>query len=374
MQQVVNALPETADWFHHHPVFLQWMHEDLGILGIRGFPGSGKSTLLKSIIQSLKTQEDKTHLHLYYFFHGRGSNLQCSREGMFRGLLLQLILRLPTVGTPLWEAWQYYEKNQLHSDRNRSWSREAFREIFIGSLLQACTICRIRIFLDGLDEAKDGEATEVMADIRRIRDTVQRKSLSGLSICFTARYYPSIIVDNGLQIRLEEDNAEIITKFVQSSLNTLRFRMSADQLDRLENEITRRASGNFLWTAMTIDELIRLYQDGASLQEMKEVIHTAPRDMMSVYDRILSQIPQRLESDGAKYTAWVRFTARPLNVEEFRYGLAFIDTDGSLNDGTRRLEMSPHFIENNNTMLRRIHAATGNFDRRGIGSESGWKK
>ncbi|KAJ5648788.1 hypothetical protein N7490_005160 [Penicillium lividum] len=184
-----EACPGIGRWLFEHSAYRKWLAQDNGMLGLRGKPGTGKSTAMKLIVESLQKSEGRTHVHLSFFFQAH-SELEQTRSGMYRSLLCQLLEEIPSSGGDFW-AWAE-DKAQAH-DR-------------FG--LEFSSMLSMKIVEDG--------ARDVVADLRRITREVGRGA-KGLSICFTGRHYPNIIVDNGLEIRVDQCNPSSISQFVDTS-------------------------------------------------------------------------------------------------------------------------------------------------------------
>lgn len=96
---IKKAHAKTCKWLLKKPEYLNWLDpnkldEHHGLLWIKGKPGTGKSTLMKFALDNArKVKKDK--IIISFFFNARGGDLEKSTIGMYRSILLQLLVRLP---------------------------------------------------------------------------------------------------------------------------------------------------------------------------------------------------------------------------------------------------------------------------------------
>ena len=344
------------DWVANHQSYIQWMDRDSGMLGIRGIPGCGKSTMLKRILAYLKPEDGETHLHLHFFFHGCGRELQRSRAGMYRALLYQLLSRLPSVGdNALWNALAE------HAMRGKPLSLYDVRELFLRAVTSACKSCRVRLFLDGLDEAGNEEARDILRDLRVITEEVGQLA-KGFSICFSCRNYLTILVDNGLEIRLDRHNGAEIAEYVRSELAALHDWMPETSVAELASEITQRSSGFFLWAALIVREIVKS-ANGFRLSEygIYKATRSVPTDLVDLYKTILqrtlcSSDPFRIDL-LLLVVQWISFSERPLTLEDLRYGVA--SDESFRTPGLNSPTESQGFAQDDLAMFRHVQRLTG---------------
>lgn len=99
-QSIRPPLINTFDWIYDNSSLLDFLRSpDKSLFWITGKPGSGKSTLMRMIEDDRRTQEHllsssadgRPWCIVSFYFHGTGSALQKSIEGLLRSLLYQLI-------------------------------------------------------------------------------------------------------------------------------------------------------------------------------------------------------------------------------------------------------------------------------------------
>ncbi|KAL9086598.1 MAG: hypothetical protein Q9165_007041 [Trypethelium subeluteriae] len=368
VEHIPDPYAGTVDWLFDHPLYLRWRDQDGGMLGIRGGPGSGKSTALKAILALDQVNEGQTHLQLSYFFHGRGTTLQKTRLGMYQTLLFQLLNKIPSAGEDFWP----WAESMLKGGPSVLWFTGIVRELFIGALLLAGRSVRIRIFIDALDEAvskdtspegADEEARAVIADLRRI-NRIKRGVSKGLSICFACRYYPVIVVDNGLEIKLEEHNTKSIGLYITTALTgdpVSQDYVGREEFNYLVKAIKERSSGFFLWTHLVVQSVREGMAHGDSFHTLMQRIEAVPLDLEHLYTSMFAKLTLEYPKQKSIMLAliqWIRFARRPMTLGELRYAMG---SDESLMSswGKRIIPGRPQpLVDDDISMLRMVEKFT----------------
>ncbi|CZR65946.1 uncharacterized protein PAC_15846 [Phialocephala subalpina] len=356
------AAEGTLDWVPRHPSYQNWMKERSGMLGVRGKPTSGKTTVLKSIIsrsqEEFKTTGPDDRLFLFFFFKRRGSYMERSRVGMFRALLHQLLREVPMAGH---QFWYWMEEEATNAQRNAMpMGLEDLRSCFLSSLTTASCFYRIVIVVDALDEANDdGEDTrintarEVIADLRYINKTMSSIENADVRICFSCRYYPTIAVDNGLEIRVEECNESDIRRYAETRLaNYIDPALQKSQA-YLVSEIVKHSGGVFLWVVLVVHELLRRYRDRGgdlSSREVRYGLENLPRDLVNTYEVI---IREKCESDEFRILVdWIISAMWPLSLEDLRHAIAC--DEKYMSSAPTRSKLSAGFLPDDTAMSRSV--------------------
>lgn len=188
------------------------MGERSGMLGVLGQPGSGKTTILRDIVAWSQAEFETTNQHkqltLSFFFFFAGTDMQQSRVGMFSALLHQLLRQVPMAGH---EFWNWMENSRVTTFQRNTMEQEpewleSLRTWFLYSLVTASCFSRILIVVDTLDEANDGVGTEtareILADLRLINREMRCIQNADVRICFSSRYHPTIVVNNGYEMHI----------------------------------------------------------------------------------------------------------------------------------------------------------------------------
>ncbi|CAN9167748.1 unnamed protein product [Alternaria sp. RS040] len=132
---------------------------------------------------------------------------------------------MPSTGLEYWQT----SKRIYHE--HRAFQLGELQDLFLRALSKACDVSRVRLFLDALDEAEETEMREVVADLRKLNTVINRQRRS-LSICYACRYFPAIVFDNGLQNKVDRNNREGISYFVEQELKAVIIQFRRSRVDQ----------------------------------------------------------------------------------------------------------------------------------------------
>ena len=259
----------TIDWLFAHRFYRRWNGVNAGLPGIRGGPGTGKSTAIKGLLESERQHQTEASIVLSYFFDRDGHSR--TRSAMYRTLLYHLLRQAPDSGRELWDD---LESIQDHRGGGFPFSIATLRMMFSSILNVVCKAARVCIFVDALDEAGDHEARETIADLRQIQRDVG-EGADHLRICYSCRFYPSTVVENGLQIMVEEHNGEGIEAYVRGALRDDPFfsaQLDTDQIETLAGGIRAHSRGFFTAAKYSLEKWRQYMNAGCGLKEFKEDI------------------------------------------------------------------------------------------------------
>ncbi|KAI3573765.1 hypothetical protein IWW34DRAFT_754944 [Fusarium oxysporum f. sp. albedinis] len=214
------AAEGTCKWLLRHDNYRDWTTCDRGLLWIKGKPGSGKSTLLRyAVCDAILTSSigDRA-LVLSFFFHGRGAELQRTPLGFFRSLLHQLLRHVPDALPDLVTAFQQRCKNMGEPDKKWQWHLREIQSFFKSSLPKVLKDHSIWLFVDALDECGEENAIDLVEQFKSLLRELPFTD-SKIHICFVCRHYPILHLDSASEIRLEDENREDMSTYVQAKFS-----------------------------------------------------------------------------------------------------------------------------------------------------------
>lgn len=141
--------------------FVHWLESDQCTYWINGKAGSGKSTLMSYIYQDERTavslkvwSRSKELFTLGFFFWNAGGILEKSSEGLLQSLTYQLLKRFPslTPSSQIRSASEWTHNDSWSYEPIAAWTERRLPATFRSVLGQAQEMCRICVFIDGLDE------------------------------------------------------------------------------------------------------------------------------------------------------------------------------------------------------------------------------
>ncbi|PMD51211.1 putative Pfs NB-ARC and ankyrin-domain-containing protein, partial [Hyaloscypha bicolor E] len=329
-EEVLDARADSCTWILQHQNYQKWLTDDHGLLWIQGKPGSGKSTLMKRIFQVFgRENRSPKRIHLAFFFHRRGVQLQHTPLGMFRTMLHQLLSQVPSASADFLSLCE--EKRRFQGDVSREWEwREPeLRRVLKSSLVSAAKTHSLVIFVDALDEAGEDSARSIVKYLHEANEELLQ-SRHATSICFACRHYPIVRTHEGIQICVEDENVNDISAYALSELRRQVHprdeNLGSDPLNEMQELISNKASGVFLWVSLVIPTIAKQYNEGRSLEEILEGLEKAPSDLKTIYEHILGLVDPTFRSQTLHLMEWICLAERPLSPTELRFALAMDDS------------------------------------------------
>jgi ankyrin repeat protein len=330
-----------GDWLFRHHSYTSWLYSDQNdLLWITGKPGSGKSTLSKLFVDGIRAKTSAFPQHaivaaVFFDFRCIVARKGESAKGLLlRALLYQILETDPSMLSGF--------RNSLNSiaplpERPEDIDDHHYERCLRAALFTASANARVFIVIDGLDECAPAVQDDLMECIksiymatwfqRRVRVIITSRRVTSMRKVHEA--YPT------KKIYLEEENSQAIQDYSWAMLcnrlvdPTILLSSHAspawDSLRRLAIDITHRANGTFLWVRLVIDMLLVDYPArkvlSQSMEEWHKAIQNIPTELDSLYETIVSRIPQSVRSTFQSVATWCTFAIRPLSVDELRAAL-----------------------------------------------------
>ncbi|OAR01719.1 hypothetical protein LLEC1_03252 [Akanthomyces lecanii] len=323
----------TCAWVLTHSEFVRWVACDGGLLWIKGNPGSGKSTLLKYVLEHCHA--DRRHLYLSFFFHGRGSELQRTRLGLFRSLLHQILHHMPDA---LPHLLQDYQLMRTRYGAKLQWYGVdlcTHLESALSTVLQTQTVY---IFVDALDECGKDDGGRLLRDFRRLFEKVNPFKGNALRICFTCRHQPEWKWQPEYEILVDQQNRDDISVYVQAQLSCIDARFS--------RPVVEGSQGSFLWAHLAVKRVLDKV-DCRTWRAIEDDILPIPPELNAMYGALM----EGAGSDSIKLAQWICFSARPLSIAELRWAM-FIEP-GCQHSSLAGCEADAGFVPND-AMMKKI--------------------
>ena len=306
--------------------FVKWLERDAGVYWVHGKPGSGKSTLMRFIRQNPLTRR---HLARWasgarliqgnFFFWNSGSETQRSHEGLYRTLLYDMLVDardlLPEVFPEQWRRSSERVRCDLHVEPEIWGSTDQLRQSFVRLVSLASATQRLCFFIDGLDEA-EGDAQEIAEFI----SSMSEKSPHA-KFCVSSRSWPvfETIFYESPSLRLQDLTRGDIEAFIAERLRTNKsiqrlLKHEPSTLPRLAGEITRRASGVFLWVSIVVKSLSQGIRDGDDTAMLWRRLRELPSDMEDLYKHIFDSIQKQYPEESSRIFRLFRANGNTLDI------------------------------------------------------------
>lgn len=328
----------TYQWIFEPPLpyqrtwdsFVGWLQDDQPLYWVSGKPGSGKSMMIKFMMSTLQQRAERPRydpadeepatqqIVLSHFFWEAGGELQRSIEGCLRTLLWQL-LRCPNLSREACQA--------VRTFAGCTWTHTRLRSALEAALRHARTpIC---LFLDGLDECRDGEDLVEFVE--------ELAGMARLKICVSSRpeqLYVDTFSDKP-KLRVQDLNRNDIYTVINEKFksNPRVGRMGVVNpaaLDQLATSIERKAQGVFLWVHLAIRSVLRGFRNRDTLEILQRRLEELPDDIYGLYRNML----QRNGKDNVLYAQQAALYCRL--VLHQTSGLRLTDFCLAIDDGLRQ--------------------------------------
>jgi ankyrin repeat protein len=302
---------DTCDWLFANEAYLRWQDRLFrsshhGFLWIKGKPGAGKSTLMKHALQQMQSHNRSHSTIISYFFNARGHGLEKTTEGMYRSLLHQVFVKSPRrLSVPLPGYSAEWGSEGWPIPILQDW----FRQAVLGFGAGRKFIC----YIDALDECDEGSIRLAINNFEDLGELAHSRGIH-LSICFASRHYPKI------SVRYHETvNLDVESKHQDDVLTFIRRKLHGERSLRLEleQEISKRCSGVFLWAALVVRIVNEKTDCGATRSQLLAELSRVPTGIEELLHNMM------LHHDTALLPTlqWVLFSETSLSVDELYMGV-----------------------------------------------------
>lgn len=354
----INSVSEahlgTFDWALHPPTgeiewenLSQWLKFGSGIYWIHGKPGSGKTTLMKYLYDNSATRsllsewaKNKPLLMPQFFFWNLGTPEEKTQYGLYRGLLYYILKDNPSLIPDLLpEMWRETHNDGRATDRtsldNRASNLKPPTEeemMLAFSRLKAHTQAALCFFIDGLDEYS--------GDPFRLITFLEKLVSDDIKVVVSSRPIPSCFqaFSRGPKLRLQDLTRNDIKTYVHDTIalhphtETI-IGMDSTILDKIQGELTEKASGVFLWVILACRSLIQGFAAYDTPEELQQRLKELPPELNDLFMHILQKFDPRYHEQAAKL---LRLCYHSTNLKTdpgyphealFTLGLALVDAD-----------------------------------------------
>lgn len=317
---LTTAQGKTCRWFLAKPEYKAWSEvttqsDDGGLLWIKGNPGTGKSTLMKLLFEEAKlhTKDDPSQIMLSFFFLARGTIEEKSTIGLYRSLLHQLFKK----AVDLRDSLEWMTADGARNIQRNGWSEPALQRTLIEAIPRLGNRS-LTIFIDALDECDQDQAASMVCFLEELCNHAGEEEVQ-LRICFSSRHYPTVVIQKGIEITLEDEagHTNDIEHYIRSKLRLGK----AQNAETLRSEILDKSSGIFLWVVLVLDVLKKEYPNSIiSINAIRTRLQQIPRGLDDLFEMILKRDEENLEQLHI-CLKWVLFAMRPLKPQEFYFAV-----------------------------------------------------
>lgn len=351
---VSEAHPGTFDWALHPPTdnvewddLSQWLQAGSGIYWIHGKAGSGKTTLMKhlydnSVTHSLLQEwaKDGPLVTPNFFFWQLGTPEQKTQYGLYRGLLYYISKDNPSlIPAMLPEMWREAHNDSSPTNRtslgtqrfNLDLPTEEEMKLAFRRLKAHCNAA-FCFFIDGLDEYS--------GDPFRLITFLEELVSSKIKVVVSSRPIPSCYqaFSRRPQLQLQDLTWNDIKTYVHDTIalhphtETI-IEMDSKIVGKIQEELTGKAQGVFLWVVLACRSLIQGFAAYDSPEELQQRLDELPPELNDLFEHILQRFDARYYEQAAKLLR-LCFHSTSLRIDHddphdalYTLGLALVEAD-----------------------------------------------
>ncbi|TGO41611.1 hypothetical protein BHYA_0019g00420 [Botrytis hyacinthi] len=318
LTSLTAAQGTTCRWFLTKSEYLSWndvskRQDHEGFLWIKGNPGTGKSTLMKLLFEEakLKTTGDSFKITSSFFFLARGTIEERTTTGLYRSLLHQLFEKM----IELRDSLEWITADGARGIERNGWSEAALKQTLKHAVAKLGSMS-LMIFVDALDECDQKQASGMVSFFEELCELAEVSQVN-LQICFSSRHYPTIVIQKGMELTLEDElgHMDDIQHYIKSKLRLGK----SKQAEALRSEILQKSSGIFLWVVLVLDILNSEYTSGSiSIKKISERLNEIPPGLNDLFEMILKRDGENLE-ELQLCLKLILFANRPLKPQELYF-------------------------------------------------------
>ncbi|KAJ4139704.1 hypothetical protein NW768_001047 [Fusarium equiseti] len=321
---------QTCHWLFDNAIFQNWLDEEnherhQGLVWIKGKPGSGKSILMGEAFRRAtrrQTRASDPSQIAAFFFNAKGDELEHSVVGLFRSLIYQLCSKAPIFLQSFQEVWDAKIKTGCFSTSGAiSWQEAELKAAFQKMMLQQSS-SKVLIFVDALDECDSSRVRDLAYFWR---ETTKSAFASGinLKVCLSSRHSPSVTVSDCPEIIMEQHNSRDISTYLKQRVE-IGIGIQNAQWQLLQEKITERSDGMFLWVVLVVDDLLRSWDEGRSIGYLTKRVEDTPQALDTLFSDMLSNSTHEAKKVAIKLFQWATLSTKPLRLHEWHHIMGFI--------------------------------------------------
>ena len=183
----------------------------------------------------------------------------------------------------------------------------AIERRFVEALGNRTLLC----FIDALDECNEDQVADMISFFEDVGERAADAN-TRLHICFSSRHYPTIVIQRGFEVILEDEkeHAADITRYIKSKLRL----GNSNQAEALRSDILEKSAGIFLWVALVIQILNKEYAKGR-VSALRDRLKDIPPGLDELFEMILTRNSDNIQ-ELQLCIQWILFAARPLKPQE----------------------------------------------------------
>jgi hypothetical protein len=346
--EITVPLDGTCDWFLKEPRLKAWIDPttQLSLLSIQGSLGSGKSTLMRFLVTHLRNMSWSSHTVAAVFNSSKENAVrQNAPAEILRTLLIQLLCHYSfredaaaMLNTPISKI--------LLQDDVHNYQQELCSAL--GSLFRTRRSHQTFLCIDAVEKCPHPDIL-----LQLIEDLDSVAAAANLKICITSQQTIPLLDSRCEKVVVDHMNHGDIKIYVERRL-AIQHLLTQQQQTSLQEAITQKASGVFLWVVLVVNLLRGYLSEGKDYPYLLAAIYDTPQPLVDLYRSIIarSKQPEKPLREFILIMHWVLFSARSLTLPEWHHVLAFVDNPCLLS--IKEWKQTVTYTESDSLLLQRV--------------------
>lgn len=296
---------------------------------------------------NLKFGAEQKSIVASFFYNARSqrTNVEISHAHMLQSMLFQLLKQEEDLFPLFRERYIELKRELSNKSPNRQTTQSTQQEwpfdMLLGILRNIIKLkdrsCILYIFVDAMDESKSDGRDLILSLLTR-QDSFQVKTM------IASRPIKDLMHEIDHKIILEDCNSNDITRIVEARVASWMQLIDANEIlnykfNILQKKVIHDANGVILWVSLVLGVIQALFDYGPPPPDtLMETLGTLPPDLEDLYVTIINRLSSsENDSDipkGKQWLEWAAFSARLLDLNEFRDAIAVseldVDYDGTI--------------------------------------------
>lgn len=360
-----NPTTGTGQWILQNETYRRWTTE-CGSLWLKERLDVGKSTIMRYMVNQAMKQGSETQTVVLSFFCHHGLDLQCSSTGIFRLLLHQILQVEQGFLDQFIVDSQFVNrcKNSGEPGVKWNWDDGTLRMSLEQCIRQLVSDRSVHVYIDALDECDDDTIKAVVEFFHGLSSSLN----DHFGICFASRPYreagkPVLYTTQYRSaIELQELNQPDIEAYLNDEFLPLEGDASVDDIQRVKNHLSKRASGVFRWIAFVAKDAVGWLSE-ESVDYTIAMIDNLSTYLNELYSRAMQKIIRDEEVEVAfQIFELLTFTPKLIPVEDLRYSVCV--SSGDEPKTLKALQRNKrHWVDEDDKFIKRAFRLSGGMVR-----------
>lgn len=203
---------------------------------------------------------------------------------------------------------------------------------------------------EALDESNGGGDMYYITNFfREIMHTVHGTGVD-LSVCVSTRNFPTVSIGRCLDITLDSQNGSDIMSYVEGRIQEVVPRTQSRK--HLVTSIEERCLGVFLWAALVVDDVLRMWDEGRNIKYLLKHLKKLLEQLDDLFTDILDSLSEEENELAMRLFYWAILNTKPLRLREWHLVMAFIKKPAPLS--LQEWRASDEFTEYDEQLIKQV--------------------